>query len=264
MKQVNKRMLPYIEEGLMVKEDKNPANGHVGGSQLWLSTENGQLGGCGTATGANILAYLAMTKTSLRSLYGYPDLKRRHFTQHMEEVYEVLKPVSLGPVHRMLPGWLRRKVVPSLGIPGIAFFSKRMCRYAAKKGIHLNPVWLDQTKRPAYNTNLHLTMNRAMEYIEQGLASGCPVAMLNGLNPGLKKIQYMRSDQTPALATGNFQRHWVAITGICQDMVTGDAELLVASWGYQTTLRLQDFWDKGYTAFIYFTDTSSEAGSIDR
>lgn len=263
MKQVNKLKLTYIEEGLMVKDDKNPANGHVGGSQLWLSTQNGQLGGCGTATGANILAYLAMTKINLRTLYGYPDLKRSHFTQHMEEVYEVLKPISIGPVHRILPGWLREKVVPSLGIPGIAFFSKRMCRFASKKGINLNPVWLDQKKRPAYNTNLHLTMDRAVEYIEQGLASGCPVAMLNGLNPGLKKIQYTRSDQTPALAEGNFQRHWVAITGICQDLVTGNTELQVTSWGYETTLALQDFWGKGYTAFIYFTDASSGAGLTD-
>ena len=263
MKQVKNIKLPYIEEGLMVKDEKKPANAYVGGSQLWLSTQNGQLGGCGTATGANILAYLAMTQTNLRPLYGYPDLKHSHFKQHMEDVYEVLKPMSLEPVHNRLPEWLREKLVPSLGIPGIAFFSKRLCRFAAKKGIHLNPVWRDQKKRPAYNTNLHLTMGRAVEYIEQGLASGCPVAMLNGLNPGLRNIQYTRSDQTPALATGNFQRHWVAITGICQDLITENTELQVASWGYETTLILQDFWGKGYTAFIYFTDASSGAGLTD-
>ena len=247
----------------MVMDEKNPAKAHMGGSQLWLPNRNGQLGGCGTALGATILAYLAMTQTNLRPLYGYPDLKRSYYKQHMEEVYEVVKPISLEPVHHILPGWLQEKFVPSLGIPGIAFFSKRMCRFAAKKGINLNPVWRDQKRRPSHNTSLHLTMDRAVEYIEQGLASGCPVAMLNGLNPGLRKIQYTRSDQTPALAEGNFQRHWVAITGISQDLVTGDTELQVASWGYKTTLTLQDFWGKGYTAFIYFTGASSEAGLTD-
>lgn len=253
--------LHRIEEGLVVKGRMEGGEHFYGGSQVWLLTENGRYGGCGTATGANILAYLAMTQKNLRPLYAYPDLNLTHYRQHMEEVYSILKPISLESVYHRLPAWLKKKLVPSLGIPGIAFFSKRVCHYASKKGKRLEPVWLDKKKRPVYNTSLRLSMENAVAYIKQGLDSGCPVAMLNGLNPRLKTIEYTRTGQSPVVTAGNFQRHWVAITGVYREAATDDFQLEVASWGYKATLSLQEFWGKGYTGFIYFRDGSLEEGS---
>lgn len=120
----------------------------------------------------------------------------------------------------------------------------------------LQPVWLDKKGRPTYNTNVQLSMDRAVAYIEQGITSGCPVAMLNGCNARLKTIRYTRPGQTPLVAAGNFQRHWVAITGLSQEVASGDIHLEVASWGYKATLVLQDFWGKGYTGLIYFKGIS--------
>lgn len=249
--------LQRVEEGLLVKEEQEGKDVYYGGSQQWLQTQNGQHGGCGTVTGANILAYLAMTQKNLRPLYAYPDLKWIHYKKHLEEVYEIIKPISLEGVYYRLPGWLQSKMVPSLGIPGIDFFSKRMCRFAAKRGKTLQPVWLDTKARPSYNTSLHLSMDNAVRYLKQGIDSGCPVAMLNGLNPSLRKVQYPRSEKTPLLAAGNFQRHWVAVTGLYNDETSGDIHMEVSSWGYKATLILQEFWGRGYTGFIYFKDISS-------
>ncbi len=264
MNRVKIAKLLRIKEGLLVEGCQEGNDVYYGGSQQWLQTQNGQYGGCGTVTGANILAYLGMTQKNLRPLYAYPDLKWTHYNRHLEEVYQMIKPISLEKVYHRLPAWFQKKMVPSLGIPGIDFFSKRMCRFAAKRGRSLRPVWLDKKGRPAYNTNLHLSMTRAVAYIKQGLDSGCPVAMLNGLNPRLRKIQYLRFGQKTLLAAGNFQRHWVTITGLYIDEVSGDIHIEVASWGHKATLTLQDFWEKGYTGFIYFKDASSVEASTGR
>lgn len=75
------------------------------------------------------------------------------------------------------------KICTVSGYTGHCLFLKEDVSVCNKKGKNLEPVWLDQKKRPAYNTNLHLTMDRAVAYVEQGLTSGFPVAMLNGPNP---------------------------------------------------------------------------------
>ena len=253
--------LHRINEGLMVEGLHGETESYFGGSQRWLRTQNGKQGGCGTVTGANILAYLAMTQKNLRPLFRYPKLDMVHYVQHLEEVYHVLTPISLEQIHHRLPVWLQKKMAPSLGIPGIAFFSKRVCRFAVKRERNLQPVWVDRKGRPSHNTNLHLSMDKAVEYIREGLASGCPVAMLNGLNPRLKKIPY--TGRTGSQGEGNFQRHWVTITGLYSDVESGDILLEVASWGYKALLSFQDFWGKGYTAFVYFTASSSAAVSED-
>ena len=239
---------------LRIRDDQKPGVAPAyGGNQLWLSTINGMRGGCGTVTAANILAHLSFERgNKWKGLYAYPDLTKSHFIQHMEEVYQVVKPISLVLARRWLPTVIQKRTPYSLGIPGIAFFSRRVLRYAGKKGVDLQPVWRDRRKRAHYNTSLQMSDREAADYIRQGLESGCPVALLNTCNPHLEKIQYCLDNKSGTEVINSFQRHWVTITALMEEVSTGSFSIQVSSWGSSVNLNLSEFWRKGYSGLIYF------------
>ncbi|MDW7671970.1 MAG: hypothetical protein SCK57_03000 [Bacillota bacterium] len=226
---------------------------YFGGSQLWLLKSNGVHGGCGTVAAANILAYLAINRgEEWKHLYPFPDTRRDHFIQHMESVYRVVKPLPLPNWNHWVPGDIFKKTPPSLGIPGLSFFSKRLVRYGTRKGVMLVPVWRDRKKRPHLNTSLQMSLHQAVEYIRQGLGSGCPVAMINTWNPALQAVRHWIDELTGETTVNDFQRHWVVITALLENQKTGEVFIEVSSWGYRVDLNLSSLWGKGYSGLIYF------------
>lgn len=226
---------------------------YFGGSQLWLLKPNGVQGGCGTVAAANILAYLALNRgEEWKQLYPFSDTSRDHFIQHMESVYRVVKPLPLPNEIHWVPGNIIKSVPSSLGIPGLSFFSKRLVRYGTAKGVTLYPVWRDRKERPHLNTSLQMSVHQAVEYIRQGLGSGCPVAMINTWNPALKAVSHRIDETTGATTVNDFQRHWVVITTLLENQKTGQVFIEVSSWGYRVNLNLSSLWGKGYSGLIYF------------
>jgi hypothetical protein len=226
---------------------------YFGGSQLWLLRSNGVHGGCGTVAAANILAYLALNRgEDWKQLYPFPDTSRDHFIQHMESVYRVVKPLPLPNKIPWVPGNFIKRIPLSLGIPGLSFFSKRLVRYGTVKGVTLFPVWRDRKERPHLNTSLQMSLHQAVQYIRQGLGSGCPVAMINTRNPALQAVSHRTDELTDATTVNDFQRHWVVITALLENQKTGQVFIEVSSWGYRVNLNLSSLWGKGYSGLIYF------------
>jgi hypothetical protein len=226
---------------------------YFGGSQQWLLRSNGVHGGCGTVAAANILAYLALNRgEDWKQLYPFPDTSRDHFIQHMESVYRVVKPLPFPDRIPWVPRNIIKRAPSSFGIPGLSFFSKRLVRYGTAKGVKLVPVWRDIKERPHLNTSLQMSLQQAVEYIRQGLGSGCPVAMINTWNPELQAVSHRTDELTEATTVNDFQRHWVVITALLENQKTGQVFIEVSSWAYRVNLNLSSLWGKGYSGLIYF------------
>ena len=226
---------------------------YIGGNQRWFPTPNGVQGGCGTVAAANQLAFLAgLQPQRYGRLYPYKTTSQHDFTEHMESVYRWVTPISLDILRSWLPDAVRNTIPCSLGIPGLRFYATRVMRYAMDKGVRLKPVWRNQRQGSPGNTSLRMNLQQAVEYIKHGLASGCPVAMLNTWNPALKAVRYCPDPRSGTCHVSSFQRHWVTVLSLQEDPENNRFTVEVSSWGVRVILDLTEFWGKGYTGLIYF------------
>jgi len=73
---------------LLTITDSRTTQRFFGGIQSWYSTEWSRRAGCGPTCATNILAYLALSRPELLSLYNHRSMERSDFSQSMEEVYQ--------------------------------------------------------------------------------------------------------------------------------------------------------------------------------
>ena len=146
-----------------------------GGDQNWYATEWSRRAGCGPTCAANILAYLACTRPALRSLYGFTDLSRSSFAQHMEDVYRFVTPGSMG---------LNRTEMFTDGVLG----------FAHSRGIALTPHVFGVTSNMVRG---RMPVAGLAEFVKEGLDSDCPLGFLNLTKGRVKNLQSW---------------HWITIT----------------------------------------------------
>ena len=135
-----------------------------GGAQGWYSTDWSRRAGCGPTCASNILAYLALTRPALSSLYGHPNRNRSDFSRHMEEVYPFLTPGSMG---------LNR----------VELFSEGVVEFARDRGALLEPHVFKVSGR---TTRSRPGVSALADFVKAGLAADCPVGFLN-LSRGREK-----------------------------------------------------------------------------
>jgi hypothetical protein len=240
---------------VLIPADNEPDRVYFGGSQTWLPVANASQGGCGTVAAANLTAYMGLNRKGCEALYPYKDTEKSTYIQHMENVYRTVMPISVTAVRRKLPPAVKRKVPDSLGIPGIKFFSTRVEKYAALQGVKLEPVWGGIGDNPLNNSSLRMSLRQATRYIRRGLKSDCPVMLLNAWNPELKSITYFTNPLTGEVLTGSFQRHWITITALLEDVQQESVMIEVSSWGCKVLLELSNFWGKGFSSLLYFRES---------
>jgi hypothetical protein len=201
---------------------------YFGGDQNWFKSNTiGVSGGCGTVAAANLLAYLAMSDSRLRNLYGYgiEHISVGEFTKHMNEVYEYVTPIKIAePLVGLGIG--KYGIPVTLGVPTLGMLANGIKGFAEDRGINIL----------AHSALRLSNRERAVECIRDGLDSDSPVLLLIYINSDLKRVEYM--DFTGKERIGNFQRHWVTITAIHENQSSGNATIDVSSWGSKVTLDL--------------------------
>jgi len=155
--------------------DETAMRPYFGGDQEWYADEWHRRAGCGPTCAANVTAYLAWTRPSLRNLYAGEDMRKSLFSAHMEEMYKFVTPGNMG---------LNRVEMYTDGVAG----------FSTSRGLSL--------QSHTFEVHGNMRKNRApveelAEFVEAGLTADCPIAFLN-LNKGrVKNIQAW---------------HWITIT----------------------------------------------------
>lgn len=203
---------------------------YFGGNQIWFKPDRiGVDGGCGTTASANLLAYLAIRDSRFRDLYQYDidNITVKDFTKHMNEVYEYITPIKVAePIAGLKIG--KYSIPATLGVPTLVMLANGVKEFAKDRGINL------QAHRALRISNTE----SAVQYITDGLESDSPVLLLIFLNTDLKRVEYI--DYKGKERIGNFQRHWVTVTAIHENMATGNTTIDVSSWGSKATLDLDE------------------------
>jgi len=268
-------MLEYSREALaeFIRVEAEFSNGSkvrfYGGDQSWFESENGRAGGCGTIAAANILAYFGIVLsgdgTAERSgpVLDSRRLSKGDYLAHMHRVYTGLTPLvpPWKTMARFRPGrgeagrpggrrWILR-LPDSLGIHNPVRFADAVVALAKEARVDLRTVW-PQSGIVRWPASQSLSLNRAKAFITRQTDKGLPVAMLNFSNRGLRQVEYHSVVSGRRFTTDRFQWHWVVITGIEKDALSGKDVLIVSSWGNRVTLDLERFWGRGLAHLVSF------------
>lgn len=160
---------------LLTISDENTNTSFFGADQEWYSAEWSRKAGCGPTCAANIMAYLALSRPELRSLYGYENMSHSNFTSHMEDIFRFVTP---GP----------------LGLNRVEMFSSGVTAYAESKGINLTPHVFEVQSNMLRNRP---DVSQFINFTQTGLSSDCPLGFLNLTRGRVKNIQAW---------------HWITIT----------------------------------------------------
>ena len=204
---------------------------YYGGYQGWYKEKLARDGACGTVAAANITAYMAGRDEKYKQLYGYDDFSKGNFLAHMNEMYEFLKPFRIPFTE-----------IP-LGIWPMGRFEKAVEKFAKEKGTAFNGV----------RDFSHFTRENVINYIENGLKKDAPVAMLIGFNNRLNDIEVMQPNGHSWIQS-SFETHWVVITELKTDDITGKSIAKVSTWGGYSYLDLDAYLkgEKVYQCLLYF------------
>ncbi|GHV26527.1 hypothetical protein FACS18948_2390 [Clostridia bacterium] len=155
--------------------DETSQSSSFGCNQNWYADKRQRMAGCGPTCAANIMAYLALSRSELRALYSGDVMTKAQISIHMDEIYKFVTPGNMG---------LNRLEVFTRGVEDFAF----------SRGLYLRTHVFEVRGKMSRN---RLPVSELTEFVHASLANDCPVAFLNLDNGRVNNIQSW---------------HWVTIT----------------------------------------------------
>lgn len=217
---------------------------YYGGNQKWFDFTVGKYGGCGTVAAADIAAYMARHHPGFRKLYNYGTerITKPEFIAHMNEVYEYVTPKKFPFVDKNTPpikvgrfsfGW-------SFGIWPLGAFAKSFESFAFSR----------DTELKAFLCSSRVSKEKAAYFIGEALEKNIPIALLIGLTT-IKNCRIFSPDGT---WNQNLSRHWMTITELREDNITGKTLIRVSTWGGYCYLNFDELLSRKNTfgGFVYF------------
>lgn len=201
---------------LTIRED-NSETTHFGGDQEWYVDEWRRRAGCGPTCGANVTAYLALTRPAYRALYTGEDMRKSQFSAHMEQIYQYITPGSMG---------LNR----------VEMYTEGMASFAESRGLALQPHVFEAQGNMCKNRP---SVDKLATFLSDGLAGDCPVSFLNLTKGRVKNLQSW---------------HWITITGIESDANTLTAYASDEGKQIRFDMRLWYLTTRMRGGLIYFTE----------
>ncbi len=141
-------------ESFIIKE--NTGREAFGGNQAWYPKYWARQSGCGPTSAANIMAYLADTRTEYIKLYEQKSRLKEDFIRHMEVLFEYVKP---GP----------------MGVNHVDKYINGVHNYAKSKGVFLKTNMLSVEKETISNR----TKKELAEFVQKAMEQDAPIAFLN-------------------------------------------------------------------------------------
>jgi hypothetical protein len=225
---------------------------YYGGSQMWFSDKNRYSKdyilhhyGCGTIATADLFLYLALQKKSCRTAVTEIAIKNDNEIQYTDYTSYV-RFVNTDYTKT-------RRVLAVLGPAAASAINS----YSKYYGLGLKASW-----------KLSLNYYEMYDLIEEMLSKDIPVILSIGPNTPklwgkkgipfyeLKEIDYQepKEDSPEATQEGSkpyyyhavnqsINSHYVTVTALIKDEVTGRIMLRISSWGRQYYINYEEYWD---------------------
>jgi hypothetical protein len=149
---------------------------YYGGNQAWYPKYWARQAGCGATSAANIMSYLAETRTEYAKLYSQKSRLKNDYIHHMEVMFDYVKPGLMGVNH-------------------VDMYINGINKYAKSKGLFLKTNLLSIDKDTIdKRSKLELT-----EFVQKAMELDAPIAFLN-----LSRGEELRLQNW----------HWITITSV--------------------------------------------------
>jgi hypothetical protein len=209
---------------------------NYGGTQNWWEDDNGinkdkviNNGGCGLIAACNVFAYLELTHPELDGLTGIPDVNNIYqddFINFVNEAYNYLTPSNMCDALSGGAG--------TWGISSNNYF-KGFNSYISSFNLSNNEIIL-----LSYDTYGEYPIEIIMEGIKNCLRNDIPVVILVG---GMRKNYIPYYDYDLNKYDSMSAPHYVTITGMNIDKISGESNLIVSSWGRKLEFSLYAWYE---------------------
>lgn len=259
---------------------------YYGGDQSWYAESAApprrsieSISGCGVVSAVDCLVTFAYGDEALAARLGVhfhldSSLSKADFLELMKTAYREIGTAELpGYAPRYRKGRYRYEekcekaaairasgkkkrdpVPPSLGVLG-GRYVRGTVRLAKKHGLKLVPHAM-----PA----LYTGYDEGLDFIKKGIAAGSPVDILTSFNTHEMTL-FSKGYGIPAHARRRANAlHHVVVVAVYDDAATGDAELLVSTWGKLASISYRALHASWQThravgaGIYYFTPTNNE------
>ena len=136
--------------------DNSSGTRTYGPDQIWFRKSWCQKSGCGPTAASLLLAYLALTRPSLKALYPSQQMNRSDFSKLMESMFTYVTPGIMG-LNRLEP------------------FVEGVQKFAEEKGVTLHPHVLQVS---GIEVGRRDPFAELAPFVIQGLELDCPIALL--------------------------------------------------------------------------------------
>ena len=172
------------------------SNIFYGGNQEWYGTPR-KFNGCGPVSAANITCYFAKKSEDIWGvLYSYSTLSKNDFTSHMSDLYSIIMPGTLGA--------------------SFSDFVRGIESFSSYRGAPLKMV----------RDNSEFTLINTSTYLQRGLNSDSPVAILN-MQP---------------FGEYEYKAHWMTVTEYYR-LSDGTRYVTVSTWGERRVINYNEWFD---------------------
>jgi hypothetical protein len=175
VKGVNKMVVSVLRPELLTITDEKTDRSFFGGIQDWYASEWSRRAGCGPTCAANILAYLALTRSHYKPLYGSEKMNLSGFSEHMEAIYKYVTPGNMG---------LNR----------VEIYTEGAEAFAVSRGVSLTSHVFNVSSN---RDKARPPVSELIEFVNNGLNADCPLAFLNLTRGREKTLQSW---------------HWITVT----------------------------------------------------
>ncbi|MCP1100974.1 hypothetical protein M2454_000193 [Aequitasia blattaphilus] len=163
---INQPELLHIKDGEEIS---------YGAHQIWYSSWLQRMSGCGPTAAANLLWYLAETRSLGKNLFKGDGTNRQEMTQLMEAVWRYVT-----------PGWR--------GVDKASTFAKGVTRYGKDHGVRIKTHVLEISGEYFTRTD----PDTVWKFLRKSFEGDCPVAFLNLSNGAVENLDNW---------------HWVTLVG---------------------------------------------------
>ena len=234
-------------------------NKYYGGDQGWFDNKDNNKdynnliwhGGCGTVAACNVLAYLELTNPRFAGVTNLPNIghiTKDDYIKYIERMANYIPPITALPVIPITIGGNTYIInLPSengtWGVWPDEFISgiEKYCPKINVNCVNINDGGREFSYRRKYFSKL----------VAENLSHNVPVTICTGLFGNNTYYYY----GTNVVYKKEVSAHWVDITELKTDNITGKSTLTISTWGQKVNLDLDEYlMNQGVGGGIYEFD----------
>lgn len=209
---------------------------YYGGNQSWFSMYNYDIecAGCGLIAAADSLIYLEQSNDKYMGLTGIDnlnDVSMNDYFDYVNRVYQYITPTHINQFFSLVFEWFSGEYYTAIGIPPFQF-SEGLTSYLIDHNINVSL---------GHVSGQYSALNDVIDSIQKDI----PVY---GYVFTDEVVHCVLKSNSGVITYGEFDKHWVVVTGIHIDNIAGETNCIFSTWGKKGTLD----YDKYYSLLNFY------------